>query len=395
MPTMAIAMLPIESRVLKWAIMSSGWNTKELSDKTGISITAIERWVTQNSSVKVSDLKKISQSIGRPLSILLLPKPPIENNLPYYRRITGTNATQMKSKEMLTVIRNARYVRSSAKELLDMRSEDAQPHITHRTLEDDPETVAETERKVLGLDMGRRRGKGVSIDQFIHMEYQSLREKIESLNILVMQAGMDVNDARGFTLLDSNPKLILVNGRDMPRPKFFTLLHEYAHLLLDTDGICLIDLNADNAPRETRAADIEKWCNNFAGAVIMPKQMVLQELDEMADDTPDRVVDRLSAKFCSSKTATVVRILNLIEDSSLKKVYLNHYEVILSKPPPKPGGGGGDGGRNMAQECINKNGRLYTKLVSSSKSRNLITVNDMVRYLRLNTKHFETLEGLI
>ena len=58
-----------------------------------------------------------------------------------------------------------------------------------------------------------------------------------------MQATMDIKDARGFALADGYPKVILVNSRDEPRPHLFTLLHEYAHLLLKTDGLCLTNLD--------------------------------------------------------------------------------------------------------------------------------------------------------
>lgn len=394
MSNMKAKTVPINSDVLRWVIGGSGWDIKELSDKTGISRNSIDRWVNENSAINTNDLQKISKEIKRPLSILLLPKPPIENNLPYYRKIRGIDPAKMISRDVLAVIRNARYIQSNARELLKMISENAQPHITLRTLRDDPEMVAEEERKVLGLDI-RERLRGEEINQFVQMEYQLLREKIESSNILVMQAGMDVKDVRGFTLLDDNPKLILINSRDEVRPQFFTLLHEYAHLLLDTDGICLIDLNDDTNPNKERDEAIERWCNNFAGAVIMPRKLMLEELDDRVDSTPQQVVDSLSAKFCSSKTATVVRILNLIGDDSRKKDYLDHYKMISSKSVPKPRGGGGSGGRNMAKECINKNGRWYTGLVSNAMDLELITTSDMARYLNLKTKHFENLKGLI
>ena len=303
----------------------------------------------------------------------------------------------MISKNTLAVIRNARYVQSNASKLLEMLSKDALPRITLRTLDDDDdddaEMVAEEERKTLGLGMRTRLSED-SIDAFAQKEYELLREKIESLNILVMQAKMDIEEVRGFTLFDGNPKLILVNSQDTIRPRLFTLLHEYAHILLNTDGLCLLDLNDENNPDEKRDAAIEKWCNEFAGASIMPKKMMLEELYGGAGGTPQQVVGRLSIKFCSSRTATVVRILNLIGDDSRKKDYFDYYRTLVSKPIPKPSGGGGSG-RDMASECINKHGRWYARLVSDSRDRGLITARDMTRYLDLQTKHFENLEGLI
>ena len=49
----------------------------------------------------------------------------------------------------------------------------------------------------------------------------------------------------------------------------------------------------------------------------------------------------------------------------------------------------------MAKECINRNGIRYVRLVSDSRSRDLITVSDMIKYLDLKTKHFGKLNALI
>ena len=54
-------LVPINSNVLWWAIGGSGWNIQELSDKTGISLDSINRWVHENSDIDVSDLKAISK----------------------------------------------------------------------------------------------------------------------------------------------------------------------------------------------------------------------------------------------------------------------------------------------------------------------------------------------
>lgn len=373
-------------------MVGSGWDAEDLSETTNIESEFIFRLEERSTTIKVSDLRKISKTIKRPLSVLLLPEPPEERNLTDYRKVGGSSAGNL-SKKTLAAIRNARYVQSNAGDLLEMRSEDARPNITLRTLKEDPETVAEAERKALGLALEKRH-KGESADKFIRLIYLALREKIESLNIFVMQAAMDVSEARGIALADGYPRVILINSRDGTRPQLFTLLHEYAHLLLKTNGICLT--NSDDFkghPREIDAA-VERWCNNFAGAIIMPKSMILKELDDGANHAPDIVVASLTRKFCTSKTAAVVRILNLLGKDQRRDGYLEYYKTISSKPAPKTGGGGG-GGRDMAKECVNRNGMRYVRLVSDSRTRDIITTNDMIRYLNLKTKHFKKLDELI
>ena len=191
-------------------------------------------------------------------------------------------------------------------------------------------------------------------------------------------------------LADGDPKVILVNSNDGIRPRLFTLLHEYAHLLLRSNGICVP--NSGNFQYTPTKHDelMERWCNNFAGAVIMPKKEFLNTLRDYGDIEPSKIVDSLATKFCTSKAATVVRILNLTGQNSQKQAYLEHYNEIISKPVPKTGGGGGSG-RDMAQECLNRYGMPYVRLVFDSKNRDLITIDDMVKYLNLKTKYFEDL----
>ena len=370
----------------------SGWTAQEISDNTNLGLESIEQWMKHDTDIKVRDLRKIANTIKRPLTAFLLSKPPEEKELIDYRTVGGGDTGKL-SKKTLNVIRDAKYARYVAAELLDLNSQDARPDIIHRTINDDPQIVAEAERESLGINP-ERRPKGTSIDAFVRDEYMALKEKIESLNIFVLQAAMDVGEVRGFTLPDGDPKVILVNSRDGPRPKLFTLLHEYAHVLLRTDGVCLTNSYNSGAPPAGHNASVERWCNNFAGAVIMPKETILDELRNNPERTPNQMIKRLSRKFCASKTAIVVRILNLLDKDPRKAEYLKCYQDLSSKTTAKPSGGGG-GGRDMAQECVNHYGKRYVRLVSDSEERRLITTHNMTEYLDLNIKYFERLGGLI
>lgn len=387
----------ISPDVLKWVIQSSGWDAEELSKETSIRVESITEWETVTTPIRVRDLQTVAKAIDRPLSVMLLPEPPMEKNPTDYRK-TGRDKKEKLDKRTLTAIRNARYIQSNARDMLELRSEKMQPSISTRTLNDDPEEVAEIEKDTLGWSTENRLPKE-AIDKFVRRAYQTLRDKIESLNILVMQASMPLNDARGLTLADGYPRVILVNSADDARPKLFTLLHEYAHLLLKTDGICMT--NSENFKQagvgEKQNASVERWCNTFAGAVIMPKGKFLDEFEHAdARHEPDKVIVNMSSKFCTSKAAAVVRILNLLGNDPRRNRYHKYYAKIMAKPIKVSNGGPpSKDGRNMAKECINRNGKRYVQIVSDSRERNLINTSDMIKYLGLKTKHFEELHSLI
>jgi Zn-dependent peptidase ImmA (M78 family) len=68
----------------------------------------------------------------------------------------------------------------------------------------------------------------------------------------------------------------MVNGADAPRGHLFTLLHEYAHLLLHTGGLC--DLITDTAATTADRA-LEARCKAIAAAILMPADAVLARPD--------------------------------------------------------------------------------------------------------------------
>ena len=74
---------------------------------------------------------------------------------------------------------------------------------------------------------------------------------------------------------------------------------------------------------------VERWCNEFAGAVIMPREKALKELSRKADRKPNRVVTSMSSKFCTSKMAAAVRILNLLGNDSRREEYVEYYRMNL------------------------------------------------------------------
>lgn len=182
----------INPDVLRWAMAGSGCGDEVLPDSTDASLKTVQISETHDIDVSVRDLKKISKSIKRPLSILLLSKPPVEKEMPDYRKVGGIDAVEM-SKPTLDTIRHAKYAQFNARDMLEALSQDMKPDITFRTLEDDPEVVADIERKLLGFDT-KERQKGELVDAFVNRVYLYLKERMESLNILVMQANLEIRE---------------------------------------------------------------------------------------------------------------------------------------------------------------------------------------------------------
>ncbi|GAB7148373.1 hypothetical protein LRC537489_16080 [Mycobacterium riyadhense] len=65
--------------------------------------------------------------------------------------------------------------------------------------------------------------------------------------------------------------VIVLNGSDAPRPRLFSLLHEFVHVVLHTEGLC--DVIADDRPR-TQDRLLEARCDAIAAEVLVRADVV-------------------------------------------------------------------------------------------------------------------------
>lgn len=142
---------------------------------------------------------------------------------------------------------------------------------------------------------------------------------VESIGVLVFKNGIvksntkrkiDINEFRGFCIIDPIAPAIFVNGGDVFSAQVFTLFHELAHLWIGKEGV-------SNWTFENK---IEAYCNKVAAEILMPAQIFKREWDkEYAEDLDIfYVVDIISKYFKVSSFATAVRAktLKLIDDDT-------------------------------------------------------------------------------
>jgi Zn-dependent peptidase ImmA (M78 family)/transcriptional regulator with XRE-family HTH domain len=129
-------------------------------------------------------------------------------------------------------------------------------------LSDNPEAIAASFRKSLGVVGAPEKAGAYSV-------LKSWRETLASAGLYVAQVQMPPKEVRAFCVSRNLNHLIVLSIWDWPTARSFSLLHEVGHLLLGADAMC--------RPEETGAADSsspEPWCNRFAAAVLMPKDVL-------------------------------------------------------------------------------------------------------------------------
>jgi len=387
------ASISVNPQVIKWTIESSGWEIEELANKLNVEPKTIKEWQSKEHPIDIKKLENLAEKVKRPLAVFFLPKPPVEPKLTDYRRVGGIGTEKISQKTLLA-IRKTQHLQSVASELFELSKKNPKPKITTvASLKVDPEEAAAYEREKLGFNSEKlllsKEAKS-SINNF----YRILKQQIESFNVFVFQSSIPIRETRGFTLTDSFPRIIVINSADDYKPRIFTLLHEYGHVLLKSEGICLpLYEIGKSKSSQNQIVNIEKWCNSFAASVLAPRNLLLDELYDLdkKEKEPKEIVTTLSSRFKMSHQATVIRILNLKPRKIFLEPYRKHLIYLMRIPETKDKKKGG-GGIDPVIRCLSEKGRNFVSLVMDSRYEKIINSYDVVDYLDLKIKHFKRLQ---
>jgi len=118
--------------------------------------------------------------------------------------------------------------------------------------------------------------------------------------VVLMKALPEGKEIRGFSLYSPRKiPMIVINKTDRAeQARIFTIFHEYGHLALRRGGICA----------EQNDVRVEKWCNQFAAALLLPEEEVRRQTG-WVDST--EVVARLADQYRVSRPAVAIRLIEL------------------------------------------------------------------------------------
>lgn len=378
--------------VFEWLCGSSGFGPYEISRKIGVSERVVKSWCdgAQKPVLPLSKVEQLSEMFKRPLAAFLLSEPPKERDLPKdFRRHPDSDTGY--SKELLLVIRKARRIQEIHHELTDNLNIPSKVPIKIRTLNEDPEEVARQERERSGI---RISGDSVGITPV--KAFENWRGWLESRNISVLKIKMPVDDARGFSLTDGEPFVIVVNSADADRARLFTLFHEYAHILLNMPVVCN---QGENDLEEY--VGVERWCNHFAGAFLAPKEEIEENPvihQALASGNYLRAAGSIRQRFLISKEAGLMRLLTLKKISSaqfnmgrdqLRAEYALREAEKKKKEQTGEEEDGAFGGISLDRKCVAEKGAGYVSLVMENVRKGHISNSDALDYLDVKLRHLE------
>ncbi|MDX2065648.1 MAG: ImmA/IrrE family metallo-endopeptidase [Fimbriimonadaceae bacterium] len=362
--------------MLQWARSEKGLELDAAAHKAHIRPEKLARFERGEDRPSVPQLRKLAEVYKRPLGVFFLSNtPPTTPGLPDRRTLNSERVATLSS-ELRMAVRLARYRRELALELFAELGEQPPRVPFAANLSDDPEQLAARVRDWLGAT-------GYPHLSDHRRAYNRWREALETRGVLVFQARtVALEEMRGFALAENPLPVVVTNLADGYPARSFTLLHELTHVLLGQSALCLppTELEPDD-PTET--GRIEAFCNRVSGAVLVPREVLEEEI--AGDGVPsDEAVQRMARRLGVSREVVFRRLHVLGRVSSdFYRLKRRELQAEFERRPAKPGGRG----PSPATLALAVGGRTFTRLVIEAYDEDRITTSEASDYLGVKVPH--------
>jgi len=394
---MATELVPVTPEVLQWARLSVGVTPEQAAARAGITTERLLEWEQGVGEPTLAKLRALATLYQRPLSVFLLPEPPRDFATPRdFRRLPG-QVDHSWSRALHKVYRRALEQQATATELLEEAGEVNTVGVPALDVTADPETAGEQARQALGISLEEQFAWRNTEQAFL-----GWLGAVEALGVHVLRTSdVEPREMRGFSIPGAVP-VIVINALDWPRGQIFSLLHEFAHLMLREGGLCdLLEADSHHGRR------VETWCNAVAAATLMPRAPFVEQIAAPPRDTTgdeqaaaavwtDEVLSVLSAHWGVSEEAVARRLVTLGQAPlSFYRTKREEYqerrfdEREVEKARRRGKNRGGPPPYRMA---IRDRGRPYIRLVLDAYHRDALTMASASTLLSLKVHHLERLE---
>lgn len=368
--------------MLKWAREWRGRTLEEAASRVGKSPEDIAAWETTPGGPTVRQARSLADFYDRRfLEFFRSSPPPVqEPKLVTDFRMHRDAPNPKETRELKIIQAWAEAQRENALDLFGEIGE-TPPFIPDELFSNattDAEEAAERARRVLKFPISEQAGLPSSKrDQLPAI----IRRKLEDIGILTLKhSGLAEFHARGICIFAS-PLPVIIFGNESPAAQAFTLSHELAHVSLKESGI--------SGKRSKDASKVERWCDQFAAAFLMPGSEIAtilgQPLRPPLDEMTDERLTELATRFRVSAHAMLIRLVHLGYINAnfywgVKKPLFDAVEAKY-KTMARP--------KYYGSRYRSSLGNLYTGLVIEAWNSGRITNHSAAEYMGI--KNFEHL----
>lgn len=307
--------LPYNGEMLRWAREWRGRTAEEAAHRVSVPVERLIAWedVGDADFPTVRQARELADLYGREfLEFFYDEKPEIKESglIPDYRLHKDADDPRS-NREILEIQHWAEIQRINALELYDDLKETPSPFPADlkATIADSVEGFAEQARTALSFSFAAQRSLKYKDRQDLP---NILRGRMDDFGILVLRENALAKfGVSGLTIVQF-PLPIIVFAAEAPARSVFTLMHEFAHIVLRESAISGLERSRDGVTRERQ---VERWCDKFAAAFLSPKSAV-EDLRGLPPAVPAKFIDDMTLAaianhFKVSQHAMLIRLVDL------------------------------------------------------------------------------------
>lgn len=339
--------------MIAWFRKCEHYTIEQVAELEGWPTSRIESWETGKASPSLAQLRRLAKRYKRPTMAFYLPSPPAFSvvKLKDYRLLPPNQSRDFSVplQSALRVLGDRQLWVSSYVQAAGSTKWRPFGRVTISTR---PVLVGENLRSLLGVSLEEQLSFTSESTAFTRW-----KSAVESTGVFVFQVpGIDIREMRGCAMFDPYAPLIIINSRDSYSARIFTLLHEYAHLLLGASAITAGGV--DGVRRKSRQVE-ERFCNAVAAETIVPQDDIIARLPSNWRSRAPNVLGGLASTYRISRAVIAKRLVEIgvASDQWLREVWPS---ISSNAPPPR-------GGPIPPHELVlSRYGSLFTRMALSA-----------------------------
>src|SRR6266581_3548981 len=374
----------VSPEVLVWAREQVALTQVDAAESIGVPPERLQRFERGVEDPTLSALDSMARVYKRPLAFFFLRQPPEGTELPSdFRLRTVDGAPAALSRHLIIAIRQ---VKSWQSMIGTLREHDEsvlpQGELPNASIDDDTDDVGAAARGLLNI---------TEAQQLVWTSHETAlaawRSAVESLGVLVFALTISRDIARGFSVAGNGGPPTIALARESEQARIFTLLHEFAHLMMRSGAICTEF--EDASPRGL----VERFCNRVAASTLMPRSLVETWIAREFARVPRTWQSADLIRLASALHVSVPAIAIRLEELELAAPGL--YDAWMQRPVPpfvkeRTGGGGPSSWPGVR---LSERGEGFSRAIFRAWTNRLISTADAARAMSMPPKYVSFIEN--
>ena len=360
----------INPNILIWCRQVSGVSIDEVAQK----FKKIKEWENGEDYPTYSQLQQLCDYYRKPIAICFFPEPPKFKCLTTsFRTISAEIGNVIFDRNIIKLIDEARCMQLNLYELNNKTNPRYQLFL-EKHFSQSVSLIADELRSYLNADIHYQKQRRSTSE---HFEYW--RDKLYEIGIYVFKAAFEDISTSGFCLYDDIFPVIYINNTLSYTRQIFTLFHELCHIIHRTSGIDMLNDSLLYANLDEHNLSIEKKCNAFAGAFLVPDSDFQKQI--IGKQPTEEFVYQLALSYGVSREVILRKFLDN------KKISQEEYNERSSKYTEDyfrvKDNINSNGGGNYYNNQAAYKGRQYIELVFRNYYANKISLAQAARYMNM------------